>query len=501
MTEYIVEAKDIVKSFPGVRALDGVDLRVAPGEIHGLVGENGAGKTTLISILGGIYQPNKGEIYIDGQKFNLNSPLEAARAGISVVHQEPSLAPNLTVAENIFPTRQPVGRLGTIDTRKLRQQTQEMLAVFHAEDIDPGAPVKQLPVSQQQLVEILKALAFNPKVLILDEPTAALTDKERELLFTNIRHMKEKGMSVIYISHHLKEIFEVCDRVTILKDGKLVCEANVKDIDEDFLIRNMVGREIVDIYGYEKSFKDTNPVLEVRHISRRGFFQDINFSVKPGEIVGFYGLVGAGRTEMGRAIFGMEPIDEGEIYLDGKRVQSRSVNDAIKLGIGYLTEDRKLLGLYLSKSIKDNLISNHLADFVIGGTLNNRLIDSFAARCIRDFAIVTPNAEQVVNNLSGGNQQKVLVSIWLGMEPKVLIVDEPTKGVDIGARSDIYKLLRQLARKGAGIIMISSDLLETIGLSDRIIVIKEGEIVGNLTRDEANEERVVALAAGAALTI
>jgi ABC-type sugar transport system ATPase subunit len=496
MAEYILEAKGIVKTFPGVRAVDNVDLNIARGEVHGLVGENGAGKTTLISILGGIYRPDGGEIRVAGQRVALNSPQEAARAGIGVVHQELSLVPNLTVAENIFFNRQPVGLLGAVNGRKLHEQTRQMLTLFHSEDIHPATLVKHLPMAKQQVVEILKAMALEPKVLILDEPTSSLTDRETEHLFATIRQMKRNGTSVVFISHHLKELFEVCDTVTILKDGKLVCEAEVKSIDENFLVRNMVGREILDIYGYERCCKDEPPMFAARNISRRGYFRNISFSVRRGEIVGFYGLVGSGRTEVGRAIFGAEPVDSGEIHLDGSKLEIKSPTQAIRTGIGYLTEDRKLQGLYLSKSLRDNVVSNHLADFVVGATLNDRRMEGFAERCVHDFSIMTPGIEQIVGHLSGGNQQKVLVSTWFGIKPKLLIADEPTRGVDVGARSDIYRFLRRLAREGTGIMMISSDLLEVLGVSDRIIVMKEGEVVGELDREQANEQKVVALATG-----
>ncbi len=498
MTAYIIETRGIVKTFPGVTAVDNVDLKVAVGEVHGLVGENGAGKSTLISILGGIYQPTRGEIYINGKPQVLGSPLEAARAGISIVHQDPSLIPSLSVAENIFANRQPVNRLGVVDNQKLYQQTEQMLASFHVSDIHPATLVKYLPVAQQQVVEILKALAVDPKALILDEPTASLTDREKEQLFKTIRQMKSNGISVIYISHRLKEVFDICDKVTILKDGKLVCEANVKEIDQDFLVRNMVGRKIEDIYGYESWCQDNPPKFVVKRISQRGHFKNVSFSVRPGEILGFYGLIGAGRTEMGRAIFGVEPIDGGEVVLNGEPVRFKSAAEAIRKGIGYLTEDRKLQGLYVNKSIRDNVISNHLADFVARGIMSDSRISRFACQCIEDFTIKTPGIEQVVRNLSGGNQQTVLVSMWSAVKPQVLIVDEPTKGVDVGARRDIYGFLRRLARDGAAIIMLSSDLLEVLNISDRIVVMKEGEIVGELARDQADEEKVVALATGVA---
>ena len=496
MNDQVLEAKGIVKDFPGVRAVDGVDLCVRRGEVHGLVGENGAGKSTLISILGGVYRPDEGEIYVEGTRVAFDSPLQAARAGIALVHQELSLVPALSVAENLFPNCQPVNRLGSIDTRQMYQQARAMLAMFQATDIDPATPVKHLQVAKQQIVEILKAMALHPKVLILDEPTSSLTNRERERLFANVSTLKASGTSVIFISHHLKEVFDICDQVTILKDGRRICDARVADIDEAFLIRNMVGREILDIYGYEQCCQDAPPLFVADRISRKGEFKDLSFSIRPGEIVGFYGLVGSGRTEVGRAIFGAEPIDAGDLYLDSRKIVVRSPTRAIGLGIGYLTEDRKLQGLYLSKSIRDNVISNHLGDFVFRGLLSNARTDDFARATVRDFSVATPGIEQTLSHLSGGNQQKVLLATWLGIKPRLLVADEPTKGVDIGARSEIYRFLRQLARQGASVMMISSDLLEVLGLSDRVVVMKEGRIAGELNRAEATEERVVALATG-----
>lgn len=497
MSEYILEAKGIVKTFPGVKALNGVEFKLRQGEVHALVGENGAGKSTLMLTLGGVYKPDNGEILIDGEKVSFESAHDANKKGISIVYQELSLVPNLSVAENIFANRQPVKALNMINWKSLNAQAREMLSLFGIDYINPSTLVKDLSIANQQVVEILKAMSFNPKVLIMDEPTSSLTDIEVKRLFKNIRTLKEKGISFIYISHHLHEIFEIADAVTVLRDGEYICDAPVKDIDEEFLVSKMVGRKIENIYG-----KRTNDacigetILKVNNISRAGAFEGVSFDVKSGEIVGLAGLVGAGRTEVGRTIFGAERAESGEIYLDGKKLDIRSTKHAIANGIGYMSEDRKSLGLYLKFSIKNNFISNRLKDFSRNGMINEKEVSRNGNQCIEDFGVVTPGMDQLVGNLSGGNQQKVLLATWFGIKPRVLIVDEPTRGVDVGAKSEIYALLRKLAKTGAGIIMISSDLPEILGVSDRIVIMKEGRVVGEIDKTEANEECVIAMATG-----
>lgn len=494
---YILQAKGIVKTFPGVRALSCVDLNVRKGEVHALVGENGAGKSTLMLTLGGVYRPDEGEIFIEGEKVHFNSPQDANLQGISVVYQELSLVPNLSVAENIFANRQPTNAINFIQTKQLYQQTREMLSMFGIDYIRPETLVKDLSIANQQVVEILKAMSFDPKVLILDEPTSSLTEVEVKQLFKNIRTLKNKGISFIYISHHLHEIFEIADTVTVLRDGEFVCEADIREIDEDFLVTKMVGRKIENIYGRRAEDAVMGDVLfEARNLSRAGVFENIDFKVRRGEIVGFAGLVGAGRTEVGRAVFGAEPAETGEIFLDGRKLAIRNSMEAIQNGIGYMSEDRKTQGLYLDFSVKNNLIANHLKDFSRNGFIREKLVEENGHACVDSFCVVTPGVDQRVGNLSGGNQQKVLLGAWFGIKPRLLIVDEPTRGVDVGAKSDIYQLLRDLAKTGVGIVMISSDLPEVLGVSDRIIVMREGKIAGELSRDAATEENVIALAAG-----
>lgn len=499
MTDIILEARGIVKTFPGVRALDGVDLKVKRGEVHALVGENGAGKSTLMLVLGAIHKPDAGEILVEGEPVPVTSPHDANEQGISIVFQELSLVPSLSIAENVFANRQPVNRFNMLDRGTLHRQTREMLGLFGLERLDPATLVKDLSISNQQVVEILKAMSINPKVLILDEPTSSLTESEVEQLFVNIRKLKEEqGISFVYISHHLPEIFRIADSVTVLRDGKKVCDADVKDIDEDFLVTNMVGRKIENMYGHREETDPIGDVLfEARGISRGDDFREVSFSVRSGEIVGFSGLVGAGRTEVGRAIFGAEPVESGELYMEGRRLVIRKPEEAIARGIGYLSEDRKSQGLFLDFSIKANLIANHLQDFC-GGTpfMQSRMVNDFSRGCVRDYRIVSRNIDQQLKFLSGGNQQKVLVGTWFGIQPRLLIVDEPTRGVDVGAKSEIYTLLRRLAREGVGIIMISSDLMEILGVSDRIVVMQAGRIVGEISGRDATEEKVIAMAAG-----
>lgn len=498
MNKYVLEARGIVKTFPGVRALGGVDFAIREGEVHALVGENGAGKSTLMMILGGIYKPDEGEIFVEGEKIVFHSATDAMKKGIGVVYQELSLVPQLSVAENIFANRQPINRLGLIDKRELHKQAREMLAMFDIDYIDPSTVVSKLSIANQQVVEILKAMSEDPKLIVLDEPTSSLTEVEVRQLFNNIRKLKEKGISFIYISHHLSEIFEIADTATVLRDGMKVTSANVAEIDEDFLVANMVGRCITNIYGLRKQDHCTGDVFfEAKNITAKGLFSDLSFTVREGEIVGFSGLVGAGRTEMGRAIFGVEKIDSGELYLDGKKIEIKSPEQAIAKGIGYMTEDRKSLGLYLNFDIRSNIAANRLKKFARRGFMLDQDLNAVCDQTIKQFRVATPSAKQKLINLSGGNQQKVMLAAWIGINPKVLIVDEPTRGVDVGAKCEIYEILRGLARENrCGIIMISSDLPEILGLSDRIYVMKGGRLVAEIDGKSATEEVVMKYAAG-----
>ena len=498
MIENILEVKNLVKTFPGVKALDGVDFNLKKGTVHAIVGENGAGKSTLMMTLGGVYQPDSGEILFEGKHTVLESPYKANMKGISVVYQELSLVPNLSIAENIFVNRQPVKRGRLIKWDELYRNTHELMKKFGLDHIAPSQLVGSLSLADRQVVEILKAMSHEPKVLILDEPTSSLTDLETKELFKNIKLLKEDGISIIYITHHLKEIFEIADEVTVLRDGGFVCHSLIEDIDEEFLVTNMVGRSIGNMYGVRNpDQKIGKKYFEVEKLCQYHHFNDVSFHINKGEIVGFAGLVGAGRTELGRAIFGAEKYHSGKIILGGFPLSINSTKKAITSGIGYLSEDRKSHGLFLNSEITDNVVSTHLSDFCTNyGFLKKDRIDAFTEEKVKEFNVVTPSIYQLVEKLSGGNQQKVLVSMWFGISPKLFIADEPTRGVDVGAKSEIYKLIRHLAADGVSIMVISSDLSEIIGLCDRVYVMRQGRIAGEVENDAITEENIIGLATG-----
>ncbi|MEI6389215.1 MAG: sugar ABC transporter ATP-binding protein, partial [Spirochaetota bacterium] len=453
-------------------------------------------------VLTGVHQPDSGQILVDGKPVVFHTPEAAVRHGVSIVYQELSLVPSLSIAENIYANRQPVGRLGFIDRRELLDRSRKALALFDLEHIDPSTLIRNLSPANQQVIEILKAISTEPSVLIMDEPTSSLTEVEATRLFENIRRLADRGIACIYISHHLSEIFKIARKVTVLRDGRFVCDAEVKDIDEDFLVANMVGRTISDIYGSRRESAALGEKrFEARGLGRTGVFEGANLSVRSGEIVGLAGLVGAGRTELGRSIFGAEPADSGAMFLDGKPITPKSPHEAIALGIGYLTEDRKTQGLFLDFPLRANIAANRLERLSQGPFVSEALVDRAAEEAVREYRIASGGTGKPVRTLSGGNQQKVLIGAWIGIEPRLLIVDEPTRGVDIGARSEIYAFLRALAARGTAIIMISSDLMEILGLSDRIYVMKSGRIAGELAGKDATEESVIALATGAGIGV
>ncbi|MCE5251111.1 sugar ABC transporter ATP-binding protein [bacterium] len=494
----ILRLDGITKVFPGVRALDGVSFDIRRGEVHALVGENGAGKSTLMHILGGIYPPTSGRILLDGEEVRFRSAHDAHLKGIRVVYQELSVVPNLSVAENIFANIQPVNRFGFIRRGELNRRAADMIALFE-EDIDPEIPAGELTIGKRQVVEILKALTLHPRVILLDEPTSSLTGVETEALFRTIRKLRDKNISFVFISHHLPEIFEIADRVTVLRDGIYQGTCDIGSVTEDELISRMVGRSIGDMFGGRQPYGgESRTVIEVNGLTLAGVFEDVSFTVKAGEIVGFSGLVGAGRTEVARTVFGLEKPDSGRIKLNGEDVRIESVNDAICRGIGYLTEDRKLLGLFLSLPVESNLVSPSIRRFTSQlGIVNDREIHAYAEEKIRQLNIVTPSVGQSVYNLSGGNQQKVLLGMWMGINPAVLIVDEPTRGVDVGAKEEIYRHIYDLASRGAGIMLISSDLNEILGMSDRIVVMRDGCIQKTIDKRDATEELIISYALGA----
>lgn len=493
--EDVLRAEHICKRFPGVLAVDHVSLSLRRGEILALVGENGAGKSTLMQILGGALRPDEGQILLEDRPLVFNSPEDAIRSGISIVFQELSLVGSLSVAENIFVNRQPVGALNVIRWGELYRQTADFLDRFEL-DLNPRWLVKQLSMGQQQILEILKAISTNPKVLILDEPTSSLTESEIAYLFQNIRRLQAQGMSFIYITHKLSEVFQIADRVMVMRDGKYVDSKPIRDVTENNLVAMMVGRQITHLYG-ARTDKDRDEYFRVEGFSRRGSFQDVSFSLRRGEILGFAGLVGAKRTEVGRAIFGIDRRDSGRIILNGNELNIRKPEDAIRYRIAYLTEDRKGQGLFLSMSLRDNLVAPSFNKFTSRlGFVRHPLLERYAGEMVRQFDIVTPSMEKKVLNLSGGNQQKTLIAMWVGIQPEVIIFDEPTRGVDVGARAEIYARLRDFAATGVGVIMISSDLPELIGMCDRILVMHQGRITGEVGREDFSEALILSFAAG-----
>jgi ribose transport system ATP-binding protein len=483
---------EITKTFPGVTALDGVSFAINAGEVHAIVGENGAGKSTLINIIAGNYHADSGFIEIKGKQVRIRSYHDALARGISVVYQDRSLVPNLSVAENIFANRQPRNMFNLISKRKMYEETKRLCDEIQL-DVAPKTLVGSLIPAKQQMVEIAKALSNESELLILDEPTATITEKETKILFEIIRQLKEKGISIIYISHRLQEIFEIADRVTVLKDGKYVGSETVKETTMNRIIKMMVGRDLY-IEKYQAVFKEET-VLEVRNLSSKRF-QNINFFLKKGEILGFAGLAGAGRTEVARAIIGADSFDEGEIYIHNKAVEIRNPEQAIQHKIGYMPEDRKEQGLFLEMAIANNIVSGNLKVVCRNQIVNKKKIIQVADKLKDRLQIVCPDVETLVKQLSGGNQQKVVFAKWLLVNPEILIVDEPTRGIDVGAKSQIYKIIRELLSSGTSIIIISSDLPEILTICDRIYVMHNKRITGELTRHEATEENIMQYASG-----
>lgn len=494
MSDSYLRMVKISKSFPGVKALSQVDLEVRRGEVHALLGENGAGKSTLLKILAGAYTKDEGEIFIDEKKVEELTPKLAEDLGISIIYQEFTLLPHLSVAENIFLGRQPQKKAGLIDWKKCYGESKTLLKQVGL-DIDPKTPVSQLKVAQQQMVEIAKALSKQAQLIIMDEPSAALTQKEIEHLFDVIETLKKRNVSVIYVSHHLEEIKKICDRLTVLRDGCYVGTAQVKDVEISDMIRMMVGRELADMYP-KAEVRIGDVVLNVRHLSTKDKLQDISLTVHRGEILGLAGLVGAGRTEFARAVFGADDIISGDIEINGKKVKIRNPKDAIHCKVGLVPEDRKNQGLVLMMDVKENNTLANLKKLQKWGKLDLRKEVKAAENYRELLHIVTPGIHETVSNLSGGNQQKVVLGKWLFADCNLLIIDEPTRGIDVGAKVEIYELIKDLVEKGMGILIISSEMQELIGICDRIMVMYEGQISGELCREEFEEETIMAYAAG-----
>jgi ribose transport system ATP-binding protein len=491
--EPFVQMRSISKLFPGVRALHRVSFDLRLGEVHALVGENGAGKSTLVKILGGVYRPDEGEILLNGKRVDIRDPRHAQDLGIAVVHQELNLFPNLSVAENLFSGKMPShGVLGFEDRQSAWRTTLEYLQKFDL-PIDPRTPLRELSLAQRQIVEISKALVLKARVVILDEPTSSLAEHESSLLFKIIEQLKDENLCVVYISHRLEEIFKIADRVTVLRDGEWVGTRQIAETHMESVIRMMVGRELKDLYGQPANHPQ-DPLLSIENLSSAGRFSGVSFELRAGEILGMAGMVGAGRSDVGLALFGALPLSSGTVRLRGKPVDIRSPQDAMSLGIAYLSEDRRKDGLFLSMGVRSNITVSHLARFARLGFLNPQAETASAREYITSLHIQTPSTEQKVMNLSGGNQQKVLLARWLAIQPAILIADEPTRGIDVGAKGEIYALLRRLATQGLGIILISSEMPEILGMSDRIVVMREGRLAGELTSGEATEEKIVTLA-------
>ena len=490
--QMILDIHNISKRFPGVQALDNVSFSVKQGSVHALVGENGAGKSTLIKILTGVYHPDSGDIIFEGNHIKPQNPLDAQKLGLSVVHQEIKLVDTLTVAENIFMGRPFTNRFGFVDWKKLKEEAKNLLSQLHI-GIDVTQEVSKLSLAQKQIVEICKALSYNAKLIIMDEPSATLTEKELESLFEIIDHLKTKGITVLYISHRLEEIFKIADTVTVLRDGTHIETKPVAEVNRQQLISLMVGREIGNEYP-KINVNIGDVALEIQDLNREGILKDVNLTVRHGEIVGLAGLVGAGRTEIARAVFAADKITSGTILIDGKAVQIKNVKDAIKHGIALIPEDRKVQGLVLQMSIRKNTSIIDLNNVCEHGVLSKRKDIQLAEKLIDKLKISTPSPLKIVNELSGGNQQKVVLAKWLAVDSEIIFLDEPTRGIDVGAKAEIYKLIGDLANQGKAVIVISSDMSELIGICDRIYVVREGKVSGELQRRDFTQEAILEMA-------
>ena len=490
--EPILQVKNISKVFPGVKALTDVSADFYPGEVHTLVGENGAGKSTLIKIISGVYTPTEGKVYLEGKEMNFTSPGQAIDAGIAVIHQELSIAKDLTVAENIYLGREPKkGRL--LDRKKMNKDAQDILD-FMKVNIKATQNAGKLNTAHQQMVEIAKVISKNAKVVVMDEPTSSLSESEIDALFEQVRILKKNKVAIIYITHRMKELAQICERVTVLRDGCKVDTMMVKDVTEKQIVASMVGREMGDYYNKHEHTRGKE-MLRVEGLTRKGVFENISFSAYAGEIVGFSGLVGAGRTEVMEAIFGATHLDSGKVFLEGQEVHFKTPMDAINAKVGLVTEDRRRTGLLLQKKIKENISLPSLPAHKNGiGFVDTKWETEVAEEYMKKLKIKAPNIDTILSTLSGGNQQKVILSKWLVANSRVLILDEPTRGIDVNARSEFYTLMNEFVEAGGAIIMISSELPEVLGVSDRVVVMRGGKITGELSREEATEQSIMALA-------
>jgi inositol transport system ATP-binding protein len=492
----LLQMSGISKAFPGVQALDDVHLEVQAGTVHALMGENGAGKSTLMKVLAGIYRTDSGTIRLNGEEVVIPDSATALRLGISMIHQELSPVPEMMVAENVYLGREPLNRLRLVDKRRMIADARALFAKWGI-DINPRRVMKRLSVAQTQMVEIAKAISYDSRLIIMDEPTSAITEREVDHLHRMIRSLRESGVAIIYITHKMDEVFRIADRVTVFRDGKHVATEDAANLDRAKLIRLMVGRELTQMFPKEEA-EIREVVMSVRGLTREGVIHDITFDVRRGEILGIGGLMGAGRTEVLEAIFGVTKVDRGEIWVNGKQARIGSAGDAIHAGLGLLTEDRKLTGIMGVLSVRDNMTVAALRRWSPGGILRKREMDAVCQRQREALSIKTPSIHQLIKLLSGGNQQKVLVSRWLLTTPDILMIDEPTRGIDVGAKAEIHRLMSGLAKEGKAIVMVSSEMPEILGMSDRILVMAGGRITAELSRAEATQEKVLEAATPAA---
>lgn len=485
----VLEVKNISKEFPGVKALDDIHLLLGKGEVHALCGENGAGKSTLIKILAGTYRKDEGEIFFEGRKVELHSAHDSLSMGIKVVFQELSLIPGLTVAENVFLESFPLKRNRTIDWQTMNERTTEILKTIGL-DVDPRLLVNRLTISQQQMVEIGRALSHEAKVIIMDEPTSALSPKEIQALFHAIDQLKKMGIAILYVTHKLEEVFEICDKITVFRDGRFISMNNIKDTNPNQVVTDMVGREINTLFPKSDTAKG-EVVLKVSNLVTEKKLQGVSLELKSGEVIGVFGLLGAGRTELAKAIFGLDPVTGGEVSVSGEKIKPHSTSHATSAGMGLLTEDRKEEGLVLQMSVAQNMTLPSLKDFSNFGFINRGEEAKRSQEFVDKISIKTPSLKQKIMYLSGGNQQKVLLARWLMKTLKVIILDEPTRGIDVGAKAEIHKLIDDLAKEGVAVLVMTSEMPELLGVSDHIIVMNDGKVTGEFQRDEATQEKVL----------
>lgn len=491
---YLLEVQGVRKAFPGVVALDNVQFKLRPGTVHALMGENGAGKSTLMKIIAGVYIPDQGELRVKGRALSLNGPLDALNNGIAMIHQELNLMPYMTVAENIWIRREPKNRFGFVDHAELRRRTQALFDRL-AIDIDPEIEVRRLSVASRQMVEIAKAVSFDSDVLIMDEPTSALTDKEVAHLFRIIRQLRTQGKGIVYITHKMNELYEIADEFSVFRDGKYIGTHASKDVTRDEIIKMMVGREITQMFPKEE-VPIGDVVMSVRNLTVKGIFHDVSFDLRAGEILGMAGLVGSGRSNVAEALFGVVPATGGDIVIRGEKVVIDSPAVAMKHGMAFLTEDRKDTGCFLVLDILANMEVAVLSQRYVNklGFIQQGALQRDCEAMSRDLRVKTPNLAEVIQNLSGGNQQKALIGRWLLTKPKILILDEPTRGIDVGAKAEIHRLVSKLAGEGVAVLMISSEMPEVLGMSDRVMVMHEGRMTGIVDRADADQVRIMELA-------